>query len=84
MGYETHSVTVNYDIFEGAMIEGKGLGKTYEPASIKFSLRKGAAVIDAGEVLPNINDNHTGKGPDLGAFETGTKPPHYGPRKKDK
>ena len=84
VGYETHGVTVNYDIFEGAMIEGKGLGKTYEPASIKFSLRKGAAVIDAGEFLPNINDNHTGKGPDLGAFETGTKPPHYGPRKKDK
>ena len=36
--------------------------------------------IDAGAVLPNINDGYTGKAPDLGAYEYGTPRPWYGPR----
>jgi hypothetical protein len=38
-------------------------------------------VIDAGEVIPNVNDDFNGKAPDCGAFEQGKVLPHYGPRK---
>lgn len=37
-------------------------------------------VIDAGVVIPNINDNYSGTAPDCGAYEAGQKLPHYGPR----
>jgi len=36
--------------------------------------------VDAGQVLPNINDDYEGKAPDLGAYEAGRPLPHYGPR----
>jgi hypothetical protein len=36
--------------------------------------------VDAGVVLPNINDGHEGRSPDLGAYERGCPLPHYGPR----
>ena len=38
------------------------------------------AAIDAGVVLPTINDGFTGKAPDLGAYEFGQPLPQYGPR----
>lgn len=37
-------------------------------------------VIDSGVPLPNFNDGHTGKAPDLGAFETGRPPLQFGRR----
>jgi hypothetical protein len=43
-------------------------------------LRAGSAAVDAGVVIPNINDGFTGKGPDLGAYEVGQEMPIYGPR----
>jgi hypothetical protein len=36
--------------------------------------------VDAGEVIPNINDGFRGTAPDLGAYEAGEELPHYGPR----
>ena len=36
--------------------------------------------IDAGILLPTINDDFTGKAPDLGAYELDRPIPHYGPR----
>jgi len=36
--------------------------------------------VDAGTRLPNINDDHLGAAPDLGAYELGAPVPHYGPR----
>jgi hypothetical protein len=42
--------------------------------------KAGSAVIDAGVLIPNINDKYTGKGPDIGAYELGEEYPHYGPR----
>jgi hypothetical protein len=53
------------------------------PASVPaqvVTLAPGCDAIDAGEVLPNINDGFQGAAPDLGAFELGVAPPHYGPR----
>jgi hypothetical protein len=37
-------------------------------------------VIDAGAVLPNFNDDFTGRAPDLGAFEVGRPPLEFGRR----
>jgi hypothetical protein len=43
-------------------------------------LAAGSAAVDAGDVLPGINDGFAGKAPDLGAYELGSPLPHYGPR----
>ncbi len=53
------------------------------PVSMPFqymTLKNGCNAVNAGTRLPNINDHYTGSGPDLGAYETGTLLPHYGPR----
>jgi hypothetical protein len=52
----------------------------HRPEEFDFSLRKGSRAVDAGIVLPNVNDRFTGKAPDLGAFESGRPAPAYGPR----
>jgi hypothetical protein len=45
-----------------------------------LTLRKGCNAIDSGTRLPNINDDFTGKAPDLGAHEYSRPPLTYGPR----
>ncbi|MGH7142818.1 MAG: right-handed parallel beta-helix repeat-containing protein [Planctomycetota bacterium] len=39
-----------------------------------------SAAVDAGTVLPGIDDDFKGQAPDLGAVELGAAEPHYGPR----
>ncbi len=54
-----------------------------EPAAVSaqhLTLKAGCNAIDTGDVLPNINDDFTGKAPDLGAYEFGAPLPQYGPR----
>jgi hypothetical protein len=46
--------------------------------------RAGSKIIDAALLLPNINDNFSGKAPDMGAYELGQQLPHYGPRPENK
>ena len=46
-----------------------------------FSLKPNSVAVDAGCRLPNLNDDFTGKAPDLGALEVGKPQPVYGPRK---
>ena len=36
--------------------------------------------VDAGLVIPTVNEDFAGRAPDLGALETGKPTPHYGPR----
>ncbi|MEJ2169936.1 MAG: hypothetical protein P8X90_30910, partial [Desulfobacterales bacterium] len=48
-----------------------------------FRLKPQAAAVNAGCLLPNINDDFTGKAPDLGALESGQPVPVYGPRPID-
>ncbi len=45
-----------------------------------MTLRSGCNAVDAGVILPNINDGFLGGAPDLGAFEFGHALPAYGPR----
>jgi len=45
-----------------------------------LTLKAGCSVVDAGVILPNINDGFVGTAPDLGAYERGQPVPTYGPR----
>ena len=43
-------------------------------------LRPDGAAVDAGEPVANLADEFEGSAPDLGAWEVGAPPPHFGPR----
>jgi hypothetical protein len=55
------------------------LDTTY-PNDVDLRLSSESDAVNAGELLPGINDDHTGTAPDLGAHEVGAPLPHYGPR----
>jgi hypothetical protein len=77
---DEHSVLVDYDVFVKVAPPGPDPRTLYKPADFDFSLREGSVAIDAGVRLPGINDDFTGRAPDLGAYEFGRPAPHYGPR----
>lgn len=52
--------------------------KVLSPPDLR--LKAGSAAIDAGEVRVGFSEGYTGAAPDLGAYEVGSTPPHYGPR----
>ena len=79
-GQDRHSVIVEYDIFQKATPPGPDPRTLYKPADFDFQLRPGSVAVDAGVRLPGINDDFTGRAPDLGALELGRPVPHYGPR----
>jgi hypothetical protein len=72
----------------GRRIQRAGCFETFDvpgPAPVPIpaqhmTLRAGCTAIDAGAILPNINDGYAGLAPDLGAYETGQAPPQFGPR----
>jgi len=77
-GQERHGRMVDFDVFVRAAPVREGA--TYQLADFDLRLQAGSNVIDAGVRLPNINDDFTGAGPDLGALEYDRPRPHYGPR----
>ena len=80
-GLDQHSKIVSYKIFRNLRpVDPATPSKVYDPEPLDFSLQEGSAAVDAGVVLPNINDGFTGSAPDLGALEVGEPVPHYGPR----
>ncbi len=83
-GQDAHSLLLDYDIFVNAgMPDLEDPTRLYDPEAVDLRLRRGAAAVDAGTVLPNINDGYAGRAPDLGAYEYGQDLPHYGPRAVD-
>jgi hypothetical protein len=57
------------------------------PASIppqSMTLKADCEAVDAGTILPNVNDGFVGAAPDLGAYEHGRPVPRYGPRPTDR
>jgi hypothetical protein len=78
---DRHSKLVDYDIFvKVAMPDAADPQRLYNSADVDFRLKPGSAAIDAGTVLPTINDDFSGRAPDLGAYELDRPIPHYGPR----
>ena len=80
-GQEQHGIVVDYDIFRQVeKSDPDNPRAVYRPGGFDFRLIPGCAAVDAGTVLPNVNDNFTGKAPDLGAYELERPLPVYGPR----
>ena len=78
VGIEKHGVRVDKEeIFENwaTPVPGKS------PTIVHLTLKEGCNAVDAGALLPNINDDFAGQAPDLGALERGKPLPHYGPRR---
>ena len=86
-GLEAHGITVDYDIFEDLKKPIKASGEdkpgpVYHAVDLNFKLDPKGKAVDAGVIIPNVNDNFTGKAPDLGALEVGLPEPIYGSRDK--
>lgn len=80
-GQDANSIILDYDTFVNAPMPALDEPtRLYDPAKIDLRLRRGSDAIDAGVVLPNINDGYNGRAPDMGAYEFGKEMPHYGPR----
>jgi hypothetical protein len=78
---EQHSVLVDYGVFVNVKMPDKSdPQRLYNPEDFDFRLRPDSAAVDAGVILPTINDDFTGRAPDLGAYELDRPLPHYGPR----
>ena len=78
---DKHSISVDYDIFINiSQVDLNDVTRIYKAEGLDFRLKQDAVAVDAGCILPNVNDNYTGKAPDLGALEIGQPVPTYGPR----
>lgn len=81
IGQEAHGIEVDYDVFENLKPPDPARRyDVYHAMDLNFRLNPKGKAIDAGVVLPTINDNFTGRAPDLGAIELNRPEPHYGPR----
>lgn len=82
-GHDVHSVVLDYDIFENVSAPTtEDPGRLRDAKDSDFRLRAGSKAVDAGMILPNVNDGYHGRLPDLGAYERGEAVPHYGPRNR--
>jgi hypothetical protein len=80
-GQECHGIMVDYDMFQNVKkADLIDFAKIYTVEDLDFRLKQNAAAVDAGCILPNVNDGFVGKAPDLGALEVGQPLPIYGPR----
>ena len=80
-GQEAHGVEVGYDIFQNLRAPATDKPHAiYEARDLDFRLAPAGKAVDAGTRLPNVNDDFSGKAPDLGAYEAGQPAPVYGPR----
>ncbi len=80
-GQDTHSILVDYDIFMNVKKpDHNNLIGMYQSDTLDFRLRPDSVGVDAGCILPNVNDAFAGRAPDIGALEVGQPLPVYGPR----
>ena len=80
-GQEQHGLELDFDVFE-QMIPPDPTKRhaVYHARDLNFRLKPGGKAVDAGVLIPTVNDHFTGNAPDLGALESGRPQPHYGPR----
>jgi hypothetical protein len=74
---EKHAVRADMTVFNGVPFPYPPVPERRPPDLRPVA---GSAVVDAGCILPNINNGFSGKAPDMGAYEAGQELPHYGPR----
>lgn len=80
-GQEAHGIDVDFDIFEKlSPPDPSKRHAAYHAMDLNFALKANSKAVDAGVVIPTVNDDYTGRAPDLGALEIGRPAPHYGPR----
>jgi hypothetical protein len=77
--FESHGVLLGNTIFAGTVPTPSNFASSMV-GPVDMALHANSNAVDAGLVLPNINDNFNGGAPDLGAFEVGIAPPIYGAR----
>lgn len=79
VGLMPHAVLLDWDVFTNAK-RPPGDDKFADPKAMDITIRPDSKAVDAGVVMPGINDGFTGKAPDLGCYEVGKPIPGYGPR----
>lgn len=78
---EMHGIEVDFDDFvELAPPDPASRHAVYHAVDLNFRLRPTSKAVDAGALIPTVNDGFTGRAPDLGALEVGKPEPTYGPR----
>ena len=83
MGHERGSLFVDgYGVFADAPEPPHTKRNTplVMPTDVDLTLKADAAPVDAGTLIPGVNDDFTGDAPDIGAYESGNPVPVYGPR----
>jgi len=84
-GCEAHGLTVKGygDVFEDADEPTHAFSNKdplVGPKDVDLRLKADSAMVDAAAAIPGVNDDFTGKAPDVGAYERGKPIPIYGPR----
>jgi hypothetical protein len=80
-GQDRNSRAVDYSVFVNAKApDFTDPTKLVSPGEVDLRLAPRSRAVDSGVVLPGITDGFSGRAPDLGAYEQGIEPPHYGPR----
>ncbi len=79
-GIERHAVLLASSPFATGVEAPQDHRRQFPLGVNDLRLAASSEVIDAGALLPNVNDGHLGDAPDLGAYELGMALPHYGPR----
>jgi hypothetical protein len=76
--FEAHGTLLDVDTFASGLVAPADYTTTMAPQDVR--LAAGSPAVDAGIVLPGIDDGYAGTAPDLGAVELGCAEPAYGPR----
>ncbi len=79
-GYERNRVEISLDdLVHVPRPQGESVERSPQDFG-DYRPKPGSRAVDAGLVLPNINDHFAGRAPDLGAIESDHPLPHFGPR----
>lgn len=77
-GLSPHSIILDGEVFQSYDFGSDPFLVQRDVEDIDVSLAPTSNAVDAGLILPTINDDFTGAAPDLGAVELGTEQPEVG------
>jgi hypothetical protein len=75
---ERHGIRIDMSVFAADVVFPNPPLPERQPADLRP--RPASKVVDAGVRIPNVNDDHLGAAPDIGAYEATQPLPVYGPR----